>query len=128
MKIFSVMAASGQIFKLILSLSNNILALRQVQMISTAFKDRKLHVGDLAKVKSTIVEAGKRRVQSFQGILIAISGRGENRTITIRHVGAGGIGVERIWPINSRHLVDIEVVKGAKKIRRAKLYYLRSLA
>lgn len=97
-------------------------------MISTVFKDQMLNIGDVLKVKSTIVEAGKKRVQSFQGTLIAISGRGENRTITIRHIGSGGIGVERIWPINSRHLVDIEVVKKAKKIRRAKLYYLRNLA
>lgn len=128
MKKSSVGAASGQIFELILNHTNNILALTQTQMISTKFKYLNLHIGDVVKVKSTIVEAGKKRVQSFQGILIAISGRGENQTITLRHIGPGGIGVERIWPINSRSLVDIEVVKKAKKVRRAKLYYLRNLA
>lgn len=96
-------------------------------MISTIFKDRKLHIGDSLKVKSTIVEGEKSRVQTFQGILISISGRRENRTITIRRIGPGGIGVERIWPLNSNSIVDIEVVKKARRVRRAKLYYLRDL-
>lgn len=96
-------------------------------MISVAFKDIELHIGDTLRVKNTIIEGDKTRVQAFQGILIAMSGRGENRTITVRHIGPQGIGVERIWPLNSKTLVDIEVVKNAKKVRRSKLYYLREL-
>lgn len=96
-------------------------------MISVAFKDNTLHIGDTLRVKNTIIEGEKTRVQAFQGILIAMSGRGENRTITVRHIGPQGIGVERIWPINSKTIVDIEVVKGVKKVRRSKLYYLREL-
>ena len=96
-------------------------------MISVAFKDQPLHVGDMIRVKSNIVEGTKTRVQAFQGILLGISGRGENRTITVRHIGPQGIGVERIWPLNARTIVDIEVVSPATKVRRSKLYFLRSL-
>lgn len=96
-------------------------------MISVQFKETTLHIGDTLKVKSTIVEGGKTRVQTFGGILIAISGRGENKTMTVRHIGPQGIGVERKWPLNAKALVDIDVVKKAKKVRRSKLYYLRNL-
>lgn len=96
-------------------------------MISVDFKDKKLNIGDTVRVKNTIIEGDKTRVQTFQGIIIAFSGRGENRTFTVRHIGPLGIGVERIWPLDSRSIVDIEVVKSAKKVRRSKLYYLREL-
>lgn len=96
-------------------------------MISVNFRDKLLHVGDTLRVKNTIEEGGKTRVQTFEGILIAMSGRGENATFTVRRVGDRGIGVERIWPLNSRSIVDIEVKKKANKVRRAKLYYLREL-
>ncbi|MBI2022250.1 50S ribosomal protein L19 [Candidatus Daviesbacteria bacterium] len=96
-------------------------------MISVTFKDKNLHIGDTIRVKNTIVEGDKTRIQAFQGILIAMSGRGENKTITVRHIGPQAIGVERIWPLNARSIVDIEVVKPAKKVRRSKLYYLRNL-
>ncbi|MBI3485671.1 50S ribosomal protein L19 [Candidatus Daviesbacteria bacterium] len=90
-------------------------------------KDINLHIGDTLRVKNTVVEGGKSRVQTFEGILIAMSGRGENKTIMVRRVGDRGIGVERIWPLNSRSIVDIEVKKKATKVRRSKLYYLREL-
>ncbi len=90
-------------------------------------KDKQLNIGDTLRVKSTIIEGNKTRVQSFEGILIAISGRGENRMIKVRKIGARGVGVERTWPLNSRSIVDIDVVKGAKKVRRSKLYFLRGL-
>ena len=96
-------------------------------MISVQFKNTNLHIGDTLRVKSNIVEGGKTRVQAYSGILIAISGRGENRTFTVRHIGPQGIGVERTWPVNSRSLVDVIVEKNAKKVRRSKLYYLREL-
>lgn len=96
-------------------------------MISIPFKDKELHIGDTIRVKNTIIEGDKTRIQTFMGILISLSGRGENKTMVIRHIGPQGIGVERIWPVNSRTIVDIEVVKSAKKVRRSKLYYLRNL-
>lgn len=96
-------------------------------MISVKFKDTDLHIGDTLRVKTHVVEGDKSRVQSFEGVLIAMQGRGENKTFTVRRIGPGGIGVERIWPLNSKSLVDILVSKKAKKVRRAKLYYLREL-
>jgi large subunit ribosomal protein L19 len=54
-------------------------------------------------------------------------GRDENKSFTVRRIGDRGVGVERIWPLNAKSIVDVEVVKQPKKIRRAKLYYLRDL-
>jgi large subunit ribosomal protein L19 len=96
-------------------------------MISSAFNDKTLHIGDTIRVKNTIVEGAKTRVQTYEGILISMQGREENRTITVRRIGPLGIGVERIWPLNARSIVDIEIVKNPKKVRRSKLYYLRDI-
>lgn len=96
-------------------------------MISVNFNDKQLHIGDTVRVKYNIVEGGKSRMQTFEGIIIAFSGRDVNRTFTVRRIGDRGIGVERIWPIDSKTIVDIEVAKNAKKVRRSKLYYLREL-
>lgn len=96
-------------------------------MISVNFNDKQLHIGDTVRVKYNIVEGDKSRMQTFEGIIIAFSGRDVNRTFTVRRIGDRGIGVERIWPIDSKTIVDIEVAKNAKKVRRSKLYYLREL-
>lgn len=96
-------------------------------MISLNFKDKLLHIGDFLRVKNTIIEGDKIRIQTFEGMLIAFSGRGENKTFTVRKIGDRGIGVERIWPLNSKTLVDIEVKKKAGNVRRSKLYYIRNL-
>lgn len=94
-------------------------------MISTKFGEGKLHVGDTLRVHSKVVEGEKTRTQAFEGVLLRLKGRGENMTFTVRRIGVGGIGVERIWPLNSNSLVKIEVKKKATKVRRSKLYYLR---
>ena len=96
-------------------------------MISANFGEEKIHVGDTVRVHSKVVEGEKMRVQIFEGILIRIKGRGENMTFTVRRIGAGGVGVERTWPLNSTSLVKIEVKKKASGIRRSKLYYLRDI-
>lgn len=96
-------------------------------MILVDYKNRKLHIGDTLRVKNTISEGDKTRIQTFEGILIAMSGRGENKTFTVRKIGDRGIGVERIWPLNSRNIVDIEVKKKGANVRRSKLYYMRHL-
>ncbi|EKD91364.1 MAG: 50S ribosomal protein L19 [uncultured bacterium] len=97
-------------------------------MLNTSFKDTQLNIGQTLRVKYNIVEGGKTRVQTFEGVLIAIRGRGENRTITVRRIGDRNVGVERIWPINSRSLVEVSVVKSPKKVRRSKLYFLRNIS
>lgn len=94
-------------------------------MISIKINDLQIHVGDTLKVHTRIVESGKERVQIFEGILISLRGRGENTSFTVRKIGAGSIGVERTWPLDSKSIIKIEVKKKAGKVRRAKLYYLR---
>ena len=96
-------------------------------MLSANFQNKLIHVGDTVRVKYNIVEAGKSRIQTFEGIVISMRGRAENKSFTVRRIGDRGIGVERIWPLNAKSLVDVEVVKQPKKVRRAKLYYLRDL-
>ena len=96
-------------------------------MISAKFAETDLHIGDTVRVHSNVVEGSKTRVQVFEGILISLSGRGENKMMTARHISPGGVGVERKWPLDGKSLVKIEVKKNAKKIRRSKLYFLRGL-
>jgi len=96
-------------------------------MISATVNNTELHIGDTMRVHSTVVEGAKTRVQVFEGILISLSGRGENQMMTVRRIGAGGMGVERKWPLNSPSIVKIEVKKHANNVRRSKLYYLRGL-
>jgi large subunit ribosomal protein L19 len=96
-------------------------------MISVTYKDNPLHIGDTIRVKNTIVEGSKTRIQTYEGILISLRGRGENASMTVRRIGPLGIGVERIWPLDAKSIVDIEVVRKPKKVRRAKLYYLREI-
>ena len=96
-------------------------------MISGKFGETDIHIGDTIRVHSKVVEGAKTRVQIFEGVLISLRGRGENKTFTVRKIGTGGIGVERTWPLDARSLVRIDVKKKAGKVRRAKLYYLREL-
>lgn len=94
-------------------------------MISGQIGEQNIHIGDTLKVYSQVVEGGKTRTQMYEGILIRLRGRGENQTFTVRKIGAGGVGVERTWPLNARNLVKAEVKKKATNVRRSKLYYLR---
>ena len=98
-----------------------------------------LHIGDTIRVHYKLIEhekvAGKtkrevkdetrERVQVFEGILIAIKNGQENQMITVRKIGVGAIGIERIFPLISPWIKKIEVKKHGD-VRRAKLYYLRA--
>lgn len=96
-------------------------------MISAKFNNTDLRIGDTLRVYSNVIEGSKQRVQTFEGILIALSGRADNKMMTVRRIGAGGVGIERKWPLNATSLVNIEVKKRAAHVRRSKLYYLRDL-
>lgn len=65
-----------------------------------------------------------KRVQVFKGIVLAIKNSGTRKTFTIRKIGANGIGVERIIPLNSPNIDKIEILKKGK-VRRSKIYYMR---
>ena len=103
-----------------------------------AYKEISIKTGDTVQVHYRLIEkeivTGKakrekkeetrERIQIFEGIVIQIRGEAENKSITVRKIGAGAIGVERIFPLISPWIRDITVKKSAK-VRRAKLYYLR---
>jgi len=82
-------------------------------------------VGDTVKVHVIIREGDKERIQIFLGNVIAQRGTGLGATFTVRKISFG-IGVERIFPVHSKMIKKVEVVRHGK-IRRAKLYYLRKL-
>lgn len=80
--------------------------------------------GDTVNVHYKIKEGDKERVQPFEGVVIARKGAGEGKTFTVRKIAADGVGVERIFPVNSPLIGQVEVIKKSRP-RRAKLYYLR---
>ena len=80
--------------------------------------------GDTIKVYYKIVEGGKSRIQPFEGIVISKRGEGDSKTFTVRKIGAGGVGVERIFPLSSPNIEKLDVLKRGR-VRRAKLFYLR---
>jgi large subunit ribosomal protein L19 len=80
--------------------------------------------GDTIRVHVKIKEGDKERLQAFEGVVIARN-RGPQASFTVRKISFGQ-GVERIFPVNSRVIDRIEVVRSSK-VRRAKLYYLRGL-
>jgi large subunit ribosomal protein L19 len=92
-----------------------------------ALKDeQKFHSGDVVKVFLRIKEGVKERTQLFEGLVIAVKGgQSSSPTITVRKV-THDVGVEMIIPVGSKNVEKIELVKRAK-VRRAKLYYVRTL-
>jgi large subunit ribosomal protein L19 len=84
----------------------------------------KFKSGDTIRVDYKIKEGEKERIQPFEGVVIARKGAGEGKTFTVRRIASGEIGVERIFPLNSPKIENIEVLKKGKA-RRSKLYYLR---
>jgi large subunit ribosomal protein L19 len=84
-----------------------------------------INPGDSIKVHQKIKEGGKERIQIFEGLVLARKhGRGLSSNITVRKI-VQGVGVERIFPINSPMIEKIEIVRKGR-VKRAKLYYLRT--
>ncbi len=81
------------------------------------------NVGDTVKVSVNIREGERERIQMFEGTVISRKGSGISETFTVRRVSYG-VGVERIFLINSPNVKNIEVIRRGK-VRRSKLYYLR---
>lgn len=82
-----------------------------------------LNAGDTVKVFVKIIEGNKERIQAFEGAIIKMHGAGLNKTITVRKVFQG-VGVERVFLINSPRIDKINVLRRGD-VKRAKLYYLR---
>ena len=82
--------------------------------------------GDTVRLGVEIKEGEKKRVQTFEGVVIARSGNGIDATFTVRKIGANSVGVERIFPLYSESLKTFDVIRRGK-VRRAKLHYLRGL-
>ena len=84
--------------------------------------------GDTIRVHQRVTEGEKSRVQKFEGMVIARKhGKGITATMTVRAV-MRGIGVERIYPIHSPMIERVEVVQRPRRVRRAKLYFIREKA
>lgn len=82
--------------------------------------------GDTVRLGVEIKEGEKKRVQTFEGIVIARHGGGIDATFTVRKIAANSVGVERIFPLYSESLKSFEVIRRGR-VRRAKLHYLRGL-
>ena len=80
--------------------------------------------GDTVKVHQRVIEGDKQRIQVFEGVVVARRGSRNNASFTVRKISSG-IGVERIFALHSPNIESIEVTR-LGKVRRAKLYYLRS--
>jgi large subunit ribosomal protein L19 len=97
--------------------------------LTITFKETQFGVGDRVRVVQKIKDEDKFREAFFEGMVIGIKGRSPGKTITVRKIAEGGIGVERIFPLNLPSIDRITVVKrGVEGVRRAKLYYTRTKA
>ena len=81
--------------------------------------------GDTITVAYRIKEGNNERIQQYRGVVIKINGQGDKKRFTVRKI-SDGVGVERIFPMESPFIESITVMKHGK-VRRAKLYYLRNL-
>ena len=100
---------------------NEIKAIEAAQMKEAVDKFK---VGDTVKVHFKIIEGKTERVQIYEGLVIAMKRSGVGKTFMVRK-NSYGVGVERVFPIHSPRIVKVEVVR-AGKVRRAKLYYIRT--
>ncbi len=80
-------------------------------------------VGDTVKVHFEIIEGKTKRIQIYEGLVLCIKNKGARKTFTVRKTSYG-VGVERVFPVNSPRVIKVEVVRPGK-VRRSKIYYVR---
>ena len=98
-------------------------ALKAIAAGSVKETTPQFNVGDTVKVSVNIREGERERIQMFEGTVIAKKGSGVAETFTVRRV-TYGVGVERVFPLHSPNVKDVQVIRYGK-VRRSKLYYLR---
>jgi len=81
--------------------------------------------GDTVTVHYKIKEGNKERIQNYRGVVLQRRGHGQNETFTVRKMSSG-VGVERIFPVNSPFIEEVEINKRGR-VRRARIFYLRNL-
>ena len=88
----------------------------------------KIKSGAVVRVSEIIKEGDKERISNFKGVVIARKhGQEIGATFTVR-ADLGGVGVEKVYPINSPAIAKVEILSSPKKIHRAKLYFLRKIS
>ena len=98
-------------------------ALKLISDSSLKAEVPEINIGSTVRVHVKIREGERERIQMFEGTVIAKRGSGVAETFTVRRV-AYGVGVERVFPLHSPNVKDVQVVRYGK-VRRSKLYYLR---
>lgn len=98
--------------------------IKQIENDQLRENELNFRVGDTIAVDYRIKEGNRERIQVFEGTVIKIQGKGSRKTFTVRRVSLG-VGVERTFPLHSPRVEEVRVIRRGK-VRRAKLYYLRS--
>ncbi len=105
---------------------SNIIEQYEQEQINNSKELPKFQTGDTIAVGFKILEGQKQRIQTFQGVVIAMKNKGLRSNVTIRKTSFGE-GVERTFPIYSTQVDSIKLIRTGK-VRRAKIYYFRNLS
>ena len=100
---------------------------QQIRLVEAKYKKEAIlpfEIGDTVKVWVKIIEGDRERLQAYEGTVISIRGKGINKSFIVRKISYG-VGVERIFLLNSLRIDHVDIIRKAK-VRRAKLYYLRN--
>ena len=100
---------------------------QQIRLVEAKYKKEAIlpfEIGDTVKVWVKIIEGDRERLQAYEGNVISIRGKGINKSFIVRKISYG-VGVERIFLLNSPRIDHVDIIRKAK-VRRAKLYYLRN--
>ncbi|EKV57297.1 50S ribosomal protein L19 [Brachyspira hampsonii] len=100
---------------------------QQIRLVEAKYKKEAIlpfEIGDTLKVWVKIIEGDRERLQAYEGTVISIRGKGINKSFIVRKISYG-VGVERIFLLNSPRIDHVDIIRKAK-VRRAKLYYLRN--
>ena len=100
---------------------------QQIRLVEAKHKKEAIlpfEIGDTVKVWVKIIEGDRERLQAYEGTVISIRGKGISKSFIVRKISYG-VGVERIFLLNSPRIDHVDIIRKAK-VRRAKLYYLRN--